>query len=142
VDIPWGSQHGPGGCGDLSMHSSNRLVGPMTTLGLMLRIVGRGAGECGVAVGVDVDVHGAEAERLRLSCSRCSACGAKWSQVTAIADVRRYVSWKHTGKWMGRERKQWKLALWFCSILRLYKPRGEIMKQEILLCWVQSASSD
>jgi hypothetical protein len=70
----------------------------MTTLRWMLRIVGRGAGEPGVVVGVDVDVHGAEAERLRLSCSGCSACGAKWSQVTAIADVRRYVSWKHTGK--------------------------------------------
>jgi hypothetical protein len=43
---------------------------------------------------------------------------------------------------MERERKQWKSAMWFCSILRLYKVRGDIMKQEIQVCWVQNASSD
>jgi hypothetical protein len=90
----------------------------VTTLGLMLRIVGWGAGESGVVVSVDRDVQGTQAERFKLPCSGCSACGVKWSQVTAIADVRKYVSWKHSGKWMERERKQWKLALWFCSILR------------------------
>jgi hypothetical protein len=98
VDIPWFSQHSPGGYRNFSKHCSNRLAGLVTTLGLMLGIVSAGASELDVVVGVDGDVHGAEAERLKLPCSGCSACGVKWSQVTATADVRRYVSWKHTGR--------------------------------------------
>jgi hypothetical protein len=42
-------------------------------------------------------VDGAEAEGLKLSCSVGSACGVGRSPVTAIADVRRHVSWDHSG---------------------------------------------
>jgi hypothetical protein len=48
-----------------------------------------------VIVRVDGGVHRAEAQRLGLPCSACSACGVDRSQVTAVANVRRYVSRDH-----------------------------------------------
>lgn len=51
-------------------------------------------------VAVDRDVYGAEAEGLKVSCSVCSACRVGWSPVAAIANVRRHVSWDHSG-WRG-----------------------------------------
>jgi hypothetical protein len=51
-------------------------------------------------VGVDGDVYRTEAERFRHSCSVCSVCGVGWSPAAAIADVRRHVSWDHSG-WRG-----------------------------------------
>jgi hypothetical protein len=59
------------------------------------QVVGMKASDSGVIVRVDGHVHGAEAERLELLCSACSACGVDRSQVTAVANVRRYVSRDH-----------------------------------------------
>jgi hypothetical protein len=67
----------------------------MASLKQISRVVGMEPTDSRVVVSVDGDVHRAEAERLGLPCSACSTCGVDWSQVTAIANVRRYVSRDH-----------------------------------------------
>jgi hypothetical protein len=67
----------------------------MATLKQISQVVGMGPTDTRVIVRVDGDVHGAEAEKLELPWSVCSACRIDWSQVTAVANVRRYVSRDH-----------------------------------------------
>jgi hypothetical protein len=90
-----GSQHGSRCWRIFSAHRNNGLTKLVATRKQTSQVVGLRPTDSGVVVRVDGDVNEAEAERLELPCSVCSACGIDWTQVTAITNVRRYVSRDH-----------------------------------------------